>query len=157
MSIKTVYLDMDGVLTDFRKGCETHDAIDGTKVDWKKIHKLGTGFWTELEWLDGAEAFYKWLLKYCKSRKCDLCILSSVNYEAGVTGKHEWLDAHCPEIVRQNRYFVKNGHQKSKYASEDAMLIDDYGKNIEAFVMANGKGVKYGNPAQAKSDIVSIV
>lgn len=147
---------MDGVLTNFRKGCEDHDAIEGTKVDWEKIHKLGSDFWAELEWLDGSDKFYRWLLKYCKSMKYDLCVLSAVNYADGVAGKHEWLDAHCPEIPRQNRYFAKLGRMKNKYATDNALLIDDFGKNIEAFVMAGGKGVKFDNPAQAKADIIRL-
>ena len=157
MSIKTVYLDMDGVLTNFRKGCEDQQAIEGVKVDWPKIHKLGPAFWADLEWLDGSEQFYKWLVKYCKEQKLDLCILSAINYQDGVAGKNEWLDKHCPEIPRQNRYFVNFGKQKNRYASETCMLIDDYGKNIEAFIMAGGRGVKYQSPAQAREDITRLI
>lgn len=153
MSIKTVYLDMDGVLTDFKKGAEEAEAISGTKVDWERIHELGSKFWENLEWLAGGEEFYKWILKHAKDMGWDLCVLSAVNYEAGVKGKQEWLDAHCPEIPKQNRYFVNFGKQKNRYADETCLLIDDYGKNIEKFIMANGKAVKYNNPKQAKEDI----
>jgi len=157
MSIKTIYLDMDGVLTDFRRGCEDQDAIQGTKVDWPKIHKLGAGFWADLEWLEGSEAFYKWLVNYCKEQKLDLCILSAVNYSEGVAGKQAWLDKHCPEIPKQNRYFVNFGKLKNKYASETAALIDDFGKNIEAFIMASGRGIKFENPTQAKEEVTRLV
>lgn len=156
MSIKTVFLDMDGVLTNFRRGCEKADAIHGTKVDWDKIHKLGKTFWAELEWLDGSKEFYKWLVNYCKEQKLDLCILSAVNYSDGVAGKHEWLDKNCPDIPKQNRYIVNFGRQKNRYASETAVLIDDFGKNIESFIMANGRGVKFDTPMQTKEDLTRL-
>lgn len=153
--IKTIFLDMDGVIVDFRKGCEELDAIEGTKVDWKIVHENGSKFWSELDWMKNGEQFYKWLSKYCKEQNIDLCILSAVGYQDGIDGKQEWLDNHV-SIPRQNRYIVKLGKDKAKYASEDSLLIDDFGKNIEAFVMAGGRGIKFQNAKQARDEILGM-
>lgn len=157
MSVNTIFLDMDGVLTDFTKGAKKIEAIEGTKVDWPKIKKQGTNFWSELEWTPDGEKFARWLVKLCKESKIDLCILSAVAYEDGVKGKQIWLDEKLPTISKQNRYFVRGGRDKAKYASKNAVLIDDFGRNIEAFVMAGGQGVKFKNFEQAKEDLMSLI
>lgn len=157
MNIQTIYLDMDGVISDFKKGCEEIDAIDGTKVDWPKIHELGPNFWAELPWTKDGEKLVKWLIKFCNDSKIDLCILSAVNYSDGVKGKQTWLDEKIPTLSKQNRYFVKFGRDKAKYANKTSLLIDDFGKNIEGFVMAGGEGIKYKTFEQCRDDLMSIV
>lgn len=157
MSVNTIFLDMDGVIADFTKGAKKIDAIEGTKVDWPKLKKLGTNFWSELEWTPDGEKFARWLVKLCKESKIDLCILSAVAYEDGVKGKQIWLDEKLPTISKQNRYFVRGGRDKAKYASKNAVLIDDFGRNIEAFVMVGGQGVKFKSFEQAKEDLMSLI
>lgn len=157
MDIKTIYCDMDGVLTDFVKGAQKADAINGKVVDWKKINKLGSAFWAELEWTKDGQQFINWLRKLCTESKIDLCILSSVGREEGVKGKQMWLDEKTPFISKQNRYFVKRGSDKGKYASRSSILIDDFGKNIEAFIMAGGQAVKYENFNQARDEITGLL
>lgn len=154
MKIETIYLDMDGVIADFRKGCEQLNAIQGTKVDWDIVHKEGSAFWANLDWCEGAQPFYKWLVRFCKEQRIDLCILSAINYEAGVEGKREWLDKNCPEIPNQNRYFAKSGKDKTKFANKNALLIDDFGKNIERYIMAGGQGILYKDPADARDRLL---
>lgn len=157
MNIKTIFCDMDGVIVDFRKGCEDLDAIEGTKVDWAEVHKIGPNFWADLDWTKDGQEFIKWLISFCKECSIDLCILSAVNYDDGVKGKQIWLDEKIPSISKQNRYFVRFGKDKYKYASKNALLIDDYGKNIEGFIMAGGQGVKFKNFQQAKEEIITLV
>ena len=157
MNINTIYCDLDGVLTDFRKGCENLDAIEGTKVDWAKVHKLGPDFWADLDWTSDGKEFIDWLVKFCKDCSIDLCILSAVNYSDGVKGKQIWIDEKIPSVPKQNRYFVRFGKDKVKYAAKNALLIDDYGKNVEGFIMAGGQGVRYKNFQQAKEEIIALV
>lgn len=154
--IRTIYLDMDDVIVDFRKGCEKYDAIEGKKVDWKIIHSLGKDFWAELEWFKDGEQFYNWLADFCKKNKIDLCILSSVGYQDGIDGKQVWLDNHTA-VPKNNRYIVRIGRDKAKFAEPDALLIDDFGKNIEAFVMAGGQAIRYTGMEQAKQDLMELI
>lgn len=154
MKINTIFLDMDGVIADFRKGCENLNAIQGTKVDWEIVHKAGSDFWANLDWCEGGQKFYKWLVKFCKEQNIDLCILSAINYDAGMQGKQDWLDKNCPEIPRQNRYFSTFGKEKVKYANKTSLLIDDFGKNIERFIMAGGQGIVYTDPTDAMNKVL---
>ena len=92
MKIDTIYLDMDGVIVDFLSGCKSINAWDGGyKVDWPKIHAAGPEFWADLPWTKEGEKFYYWLEKFCDEQGIELCILSQVGYQDGVTGKLEWL------------------------------------------------------------------
>jgi len=147
---------MDGVITDFCGACEEIDAIEHYKVDWEKIHQAGIDFWSNMKWTKEGEKFYKWLEKFCDESGIDLCILSQVNYSEGVTGKMEWLMANT-KVPNKNIYIVKNGKSKAKFANNSSLLIDDFGKNIEAFVLAGGVGIKFENPAQAKQKLLDVL
>lgn len=147
---------MDGVITDFCGACEEIDAIEQYKVDWEKVHQAGIDFWSNMKWTKEGEKFYKWLEKFCDESGIDLCILSQVNYSEGVTGKMEWLMANT-KVPNKNIYIVKTGKSKAKFANNSSLLIDDFGKNIEAFVLAGGVGIKFENPAQAKQKLLDVL
>ena len=147
---------MDGVITDFCGACEEIHAIEHYKVDWEKIHQAGIDFWSNMKWTKEGEKFYKWLEKFCDESGIDLCILSQVNYSEGVTGKMEWLMANT-KVPNKNIYIVKTGKSKAKFANNSSLLIDDFGKNIEAFVLAGGVGIKFENPAQAKQKLLDVL
>lgn len=152
MSIKTVYCDMDGVLVDFRAGAKALDAIEGTKVDWSKIHEAGAKFWAELEWTNDGKALWSWLTKVCNEHKIDLCILSAINFPEGEDGKRKWIKNNLGGVSEHNIYFEPRGVLKAKYADDDALLIDDFGKNINAFIAKGGKGILYTNFADCKNE-----
>jgi hypothetical protein len=86
----------------------------------------------------------------------DLCILSQVNYNDGVNGKIEWLMANT-KIPNKNIYIVKTGKAKAKYANNQSLLIDDFGKNIESFVLAGGFGIKFESPGQARQALLELL
>ena len=75
--ITTIYLDMDGVIVDFRKQCEKYKCIEGTKIDWSIIHKAGPEFWEECPWTESGESFYKWLDRFCKEE--DISVANAWN------------------------------------------------------------------------------
>lgn len=154
--IDTIYLDMDGVICDFCGACADIDAIEHYKVDWEKVHAAGIDFWANMKWTNEGERFYKWLEKFCDEEGIDLCILSQVNYNDGVNGKIEWLMANT-KVPNKNIYIVKNGKAKAKFANSSSLLIDDFGKNIEAFVLAGGVGVKFESPGQCRQALLQIL
>lgn len=154
--IDTIYLDMDGVICDFCGACADIDAIEHYKVDWEKVHAAGIDFWANMKWTKEGERFYKWLEKFCDEEGIDLCILSQVNYNEGVNGKIEWLMANT-KVPNKNIYIVKTGKAKSKFANSSSLLIDDFGKNIESFVLAGGVGVKFESPGQCRQALLQIL
>lgn len=153
--IDTIYLDMDGCIVDFRKGCEQLKAIEGYNVDWETIHAAGPEFWENLSWTQEGEKFYNWLEKYCDEQGIALCILSQVSYDDGITGKLRWLENNC-RLPNKNIYIVTKGSDKAKYATDTSLLIDDFGKNVEAFIMAGGKAIKFKSAKQVKDDLLKM-
>lgn len=134
-----LYVDMDGVLTDFmKKLCGILDMPldrdfefgNDTKV-WKKIDSAGKEFWAGMEWMPGAkEELWNEL-----SEHDPVLLTSPSNHPSSVEGKKEWIDAHVPGtpfIIEQ---------EKEKYADPDAVLIDDREKNIEKWRKAGGTGI----------------
>ena len=58
-SLMIIYFDMDGVLVDFVKqankyGCFTKKS----KVNWKKVIRLGTNFWETKEYFSSKKRYY---------------------------------------------------------------------------------------------------
>ncbi len=155
-NINTIYLDMDGVICDFCGACKEIDAIEHYKVDWDKVHSAGIDFWANMAWTNEGQKFYKWLEKFCDEEGIDLCILSQVNYSDGVNGKIEWLMANT-KVPNKNIYIVKTGKAKAKYANNQSLLIDDFGKNIESFVLAGGFGIKFESPGQARQALLDLL
>ena len=154
-----IYLDMDGVCTDFiTPAIEAHGLEPGATLDrwarehpgefypfdvldmepdtfWGPLADLGEAFWVGLkayEWFD--EMFAR------LNRLGHVVFLTSpTQAPASVSGKLRWL---------QDRYgmgfqdFVFTTH-KDRLAHGNAVLIDDYDVNVSRFVDRGGMGVVF--------------
>ena len=109
-----------------------------------------------MKWTEEGEKFYRWMEKFCDEEGIDLCILTAVNFADGIDGKIEWLLANT-KVPNKNIYIVKNGKAKAKFATKDSLLIDDFGKNIEWFILAGGQGIKYKSAQQVKNDLLDLI
>lgn len=154
--INTIFLDMDGVICDFRKKCESLNCINGYKVNWKVVHSEGAKFWESIEWIPGGKEFYEWLTKLCDQEEIELYILSAVNYPEGKIGKLNWLKSNT-KIDRHHIVIVNTGNEKAYYAANDALLIDDFGKNCKAFGDADGLYIKHENFDDTQGKILEIL
>jgi hypothetical protein len=139
-----IFLDLDGVLTDFQKSmC----ALMGVKLDrdkvwddsrklWSKVDEEGEKFWTEMEWQPGGKNLWEALKEYTPT------ILSSpTRHESSKTGKRKWVRENLGDDVK-----VILETKKEKYASPDAILVDDRKKNIAKWKEAGGIGVLHTDP-----------
>lgn len=163
--INTIFLDMDGVLCDFRGACIERKCIEGTNVEWNVISAEGAKFWESLNWLPNSEQFFKWLKQLCEQEDIELYILSAVNPKyapAGKMGKINW----CVDklgIDRHHIIIVNHGHDKRIYSNEHSLLIDDYVKNCEAFKKhistdgTSGQAVLFKNPSSARVEIMKLL
>jgi hypothetical protein len=61
------------------------------------------------------------------------------------------------KVPNKNIYIVKTGKAKAKYANNQSLLIDDFGKNIESFVLAGGFGIKFESPGQARQALLDLL
>jgi len=147
--IKTIYLDMDGVLCDFVSAVVDKYIYNPTKntINWDMLKSLGSKFWADLQWIREGQRLYAWLYKFCIEQRITLCILSSIGFREGKVGKQQWLEKNVT-INPMCIYFVDKNSDKIHFAEKNALLIDDYGKNVERFIQAGGQAIKFNNNAK---------
>ena len=137
-----LYVDMDGVLTDFSKQAAEllGTPLDRTKkigndgAAWAKITAAGEPFWADMEWMPDGHDLWEEVKKY------DPMILTSpARHEASVKGKQTWLKKNLPGVP----YIIEP--EKDKYSDTDAILIDDSDKNIKTWRKKGGIGILHEN------------
>ena len=150
-----IYLDMDGVTTNFLLGTrKIHNNFDSPaqQWDWWNDWNLTTDefwekidsdleFWYDLEphdWLD------ELLIEVEKIDPEYRVLTSPRNTPQCYSGKHYWVEKYLG-IVTQCRRFCPYG-QKAELARPDRILIDDADHNIDSWESAGGIGVLFPQP-----------
>ena len=140
-----IYLDMDGVLTDFEKkyeelfGVRPDEVKARTKHFWSNWQTfVQGGHFVHLEKHKDADA----LLKFVTSLGVPIEILSSsggeANHEYVVTQKIAWL---CNNGIHFKANIVPGGSKKAAYASPWNVLVDDTEHVVEKYRAAGGTAV----------------
>lgn len=140
---------MDGVICAFQEAAVELNILDlkTRTVDFNALNAAGAKFWEQLEWINEGKKLYEFLEEFCKDHQIDLCILSAVLTKEGKEGKKAWLKANT-HINPMNVYIVRRGPDKDAFASEESLLIDDFGKNVRGFIQAGGNAIKFQNDAE---------
>ena len=145
-----LFVDMDGTLAEWRP---ISLLIENDEDRWDILNKLNEllltpGYYKTLEPNRNIVDAIKILCK-----KYDIYILSCViekeEIPNPISEKSEWLDKYLPEINKDHRIFVPDGHNKAHYIPEGIRktdyLLDDYTKNLLEFKEAGGIGIKFNN------------
>ena len=160
-----VFLDMDGVLTDFNNAFidipankenltfEEYDAKYGFPNGWKLIDDEGTKWWSEMKWMVDGKDVWEYFKQY------DPIILSAPSRQpSSAKGKEIWVrrelgidveratrspkltkwDEDSRMILNPNKYQFSNRFTNS-------ILIDDTKKKIVDWTRAGGIGIIHGN------------
>ena len=155
IKIKTVFLDMDGVITDFVGGvCRAFDKPnpypDETRdyTFWHAWPDVSTKdvdaiciqeFWHNLEWIcDGRETL-RAIMGTIGLEKVYFLTVPMANVESS-TGKMMWIRDNLP-IYLKRTIIITLEVPKYFFARPDALLIDDKDENVEEFVSAGGNGI----------------
>ena len=147
--IKTVYLDLDGVLVDFVSGINkcmgiSENTVASIRNWWEKydipfeqVNSYCTiDFWQNLAWLSNGKEILSAVLD--KFSQPNIFLLTTPMPNSGSwTGKFKWVQKHLPLFTKQ---LIITMAPKALFAGSDILLIDDYDKNIEEFITAGGKG-----------------
>ena len=147
-----IYLDMDGVITDFDQQFKeltgsdprTFEAKHGTDMFWQEIDRAGVGFWRGMKWMDGGEALYNRVSQF------DHELLSSPSRgDSSKIGKRLWRRDKTPSTKLTLAYSAK----KKNYAAPNHILIDDRADNINQWKAAGGIGILYTSYDQANKEL----
>lgn len=137
-----IYCDMDGVLVDFERGYEELTGMTPREADqkgspdqfWEPIDKAGASFWIKLKWMPDGKALWEYIKKY----NPELLSAPSIE-ESSKIGKRVWVKRELPGV----KLILRPASQKQQFATPNAILIDDRGKNIEQWKQAGGIGIKH--------------
>jgi 5'-nucleotidase len=141
-----VYLDMDGVLADFFgewsriSGVDHYKDIDDVEAKLQLVRDHPT-FWIDLPMLPHAKALIKTVVEqYGEYRICSKPLEGDARSKSG---KLQWIKTHLSDMPPAEIILTA---EKADYATNDGIpnvLVDDFGKNINAWRAAGGIGIKY--------------
>tara|TARA_R100001443_G_C3353290_1_gene177310 strand:- start:1068 stop:1643 length:576 start_codon:yes stop_codon:yes gene_type:complete len=162
MKIRQIFLDMDGVLSDFESkitemlGSKVWNDDAGHKVyDDHKRELTAKHMFRLMDPLPDAWKLTDWCLNSGIHTEI-LTAAGTVNREIVVRDKIEWIREHI------NPYWTViptfKGSQKAAFAHKKAVLIDDRDKNIELWIEAGGIGILHttaDNTIKQLNDIIN--
>jgi hypothetical protein len=131
-----LWVDMDGVLTDFDaqlkqmcgiKNGRAFEAKYGKQEFWHRIDVAGLEFWSDMPWMpDG-----KQLWSFLKKMNLPIFIITAPAslIPESMTGKRMWVSKNLGSYPI---YFSQTG-KKGKFARKNRILIDDMMKNIDSW------------------------
>lgn len=163
-----LFIDMDGVLADFfhawatkhenvRDYNELKSTMDPVEMEHSieelsKSHKV-EDFFAELAPLVGGVKILEWVRKNGIPYTILSCPLRRPGEKASIAGKKRWLQTHAPDAF--NPVFRCDKERMAMAGGRPAVLIDDFGKNINKWTTAGGIGIKHDD-ADWKSTISAL-
>lgn len=157
-----IYCDMDGVLCDFVKQWKKfygEDPKTAKKLNKQKFDEMLNNapfeFWSTMEWMPGAQRMWKLISKYGA-----VILTSPADSRASIDGKRAWVQKNAPSNlgfrhIGQPILFEKS-YNKQKHAAPDAILIDDYKRNIDQWKASGGIEIRYLNADQVIRDLAKL-
>lgn len=151
-----LFLDMDGVLTDFTGACEklgdnTMFCYSNDKeLFWKKITAAGIEFWSEMPWMPGGKELHDFLknMSFCPT------ILSALpgpeRKRALINarkGKIRWLRKELGPSYAETAILCYRS-EKALQSGSARVLIDDNSENIHEWEEAGGIGILHKSSSQ---------
>lgn len=150
-----IYCDMDGVLVDFDKQFEKIGKMPprqfkdkyGTPKFWELIDKAGHEFWSEMEWMPNGKQLWDYIKKY------NPILLSAPSKDhTSRYGKKLWIQNNLPGV----KLILAERAKKVNYVGKNHILIDDYKKTIDEWVLAGGIGILFESTQQTINDLKTL-
>jgi hypothetical protein len=143
----SIYVDQDGVLSDFNRAFEelghgTPESFEekhGEEAMWYLINNKTDHFWLNMEWMPDGKKFWNFIKKYNPT-----ILTKPARVKNCKEDKISWLKKNLGEDVS-----IKLSTKKEKYANPNTILFDDMEENIQKWIDAGGIGILYKSAEQA--------
>jgi len=151
-----IYLDMDGVIADwkgqFKKKfgypVEAFDSRFGKEKRQKLVQQNSPLFYENMPWTKDGKILFNFLKQFPTE------ILSHSTDDQCKQGKQTWLQN---KNINLTQHLVDNRQDKAKYAGKDTILIDDREDNIAEFQNAGGIGILHKNSTDTINKLKEIL
>jgi len=159
IKIKTVYVDMDGVLADFKGYFQTLFGQNADETSdpelWKLIENYGkTKFFEELPWLPGSKQMWDFIVNNFMRVKILSALGKTDNIDKQTSqGKMVWLSHHLPKLRDQDIILVENKHRKRHYSKPGDIIIDDTLVVIQEWNHKGGTGILFKSAQQVIEEL----
>jgi phosphoglycolate phosphatase-like HAD superfamily hydrolase len=163
--IKTIYLDMDGVLANFdgryrelfgQAPPEKSVKSEETSHHWDEFVQ-GKNYRT-LDWNPGGEKLWRFIKYSVDHERITVKILSSTGggkyHEEVAKQKQRWLADHG---IHFRAIFVESKKLKAQYANPESILVDDRKEVITPFNKAGGHGILHTNTEETIKQLKSLI
>jgi len=151
-----LFLDMDGVLTDFTAACENIGGnmmfwySNDRELFWKKITFAGIEFWSEMSWMPGGQELHGFLRSsgFCPTI---LSALPGPERKKALTnarkGKIKWIRKELGPSYAEAAILCYRP-EKALQSGFARVLIDDNSENIREWEEAGGIGILHKNTSR---------
>ena len=154
MTVKKIYLDMDGVLADFDRAVnelcgvksvkQEHQSPNQEETMWNKIREI-PHFYDKLELCEGAKQMFDMIYSKYKDN-CE--ILTGIPKErrhivGAAEDKINWVRRLLSTDIKINIVYKED--KKNFCSGKEYILIDDYSKNIEEWNNMGGTGLVHSS------------
>jgi len=152
-----VYVDMDGTICDFSRavkelgpgpaeGLPKDSTQEQKQLMWDEIDKVGPDFWSKMKWLPDGKKLWALVKDY------NPVLLSNPGkFRFAKAGKEIWVSENLPGVS----LFLDM--DKSQYAEDGSILIDDDQENISSFREYGGEGILHENYEKTKEELEKLL
>lgn len=159
VKIRTVYVDMDGVLANFSGYYFTLFKKNADEVEdkelWDNINRYGKAkFFKELPWIAGSQDMWNFIVKNFMRVKILSALGKSDTIDKQTSiGKMYWLSKHLPNLSKKDIILVENKHRKRHYSKPGDIIIDDTPIVIDEWRHKGGIGIMFQSAAQVQNEL----
>ena len=153
-----IYVDMDGVLSDWEAQFKrysggipvnTYDNLHGKQNRFKLVNKNSPEYYANMPWMKDGKLLYNFVNSFPNVQ-----ILSHAPDAKSKIGKQQWLK---DKGITFETNLVTNRKDKSKFATDDSVLIDDREDVVNDFINAGGKAILHTNSIDTINQLKEIL
>ena len=149
---------MDGVLSDWEAQFKrysggipvnTYDNLHGKQNRFNLVNKNSPEYYANMPWMKDGKLLYNFVNSFPNVQ-----ILSHAPDAKSKIGKQQWLK---DKDITFEANLVTNRKDKSKFATDDSLLIDDREDVVNDFINAGGKAILHTNSIDTINQLKEIL